>query len=490
MKTSILVKHLLLVLCCFVIQSHIAQSFYYTHENDNIPLAATGINSMDVRSVDVDNDNDLDIIIAGEFRRNLLLFNDGNGSFTEDPARLFPEKNTGDSFPGEDSEDIAIADFDQDGDLDVLFVSEDSTFHELLINDGTGLFTFIAFDFPSSLGNAVAVLDLNDDDFPDVIIGNTGQNTVFINNQDLTFTQDNSRWPVNTEGTQDFKLVDLDGDDDLDIIEGIDQGDNNILINNNGTFTDESNRLPNTGQTIETRKIAIGDANGDTFQDIFVAAVNFIGTANPQDRLYLNDGNGFFTDATATHLPVSSIQTLDAFFIDYDHDNDLDIVNSAFQSASLNPRVFNNDGSGVYSEITSGVFEPFALTNGVAMEVGDFNNDTYSDIYFGNFSETDDITFFFPDILSVQENFSVTGTVYPNPANNFVSISFPLGNQGELQVFDVNGRNIDAQVHTSEDLHAGTTFHINLSNMVSGIYFYKLAKDSIQIASGSFIVDK
>ncbi len=491
MKLTILVKYALFLLCCFAIQSHLAQPYYFTHENDHIPLSATGINTMDVRSVDVDNDNDLDIITAGEFRRNLLLFNDGSGNFTEDPSRIFPEKNTGDPFPGEDSEDIAIADFDQDGDPDVLFVSEDSTFHELLINDGTGLFTFIAYDFPSSLGNAVAVLDLNNDDYPDLIIGNTGQNTVFINNQDLTFTQDASRWPVNTEGTQDFKLVDLDGDNDLDIIEGIDLGDNNILINNNGTFVDESSRLPDTGQTVETRKIAIGDANGDTFPDIFVATVNFIGTANPQDRLYLNNGNGFFTDATATNLPSSNLLSLDAFFVDYDDDNDLDIIHVSFQNPASNPRVLDNDGAGVYTETSLDVFEPFALTNGIAMEVADFNNDTFPDIYFGNFNETDDLTFFNPDILSVKENtLAITGTVYPNPSKDSIRISFPIKMKGELQFFDVNGRSLRLTPHKIEGTTAETTYTISLANITSGMYFYRLIEGNKQISSGSFIVDK
>ena len=190
----------------------LGQEPFFIPNNANIPVAATGINSMDVESLDVDEDGDLDLIIAGEYRRNLLLFNDGNGVFTEDPNRLFPEKNTNDGFSGEDSEDIAFADFNQDGIMDIIFVSEDSTNHELLLNDGNGNFTFTSYDFPPSNGNAVVILDLNNDNYPDIIIGNTGQNHVYINNQDLTFTQDNSRWPSNTEGTQDFKLLDLDND--------------------------------------------------------------------------------------------------------------------------------------------------------------------------------------------------------------------------------------------------------------------------------------
>ncbi len=115
-----------IILILFISNSILAQTYYFNHKNNNIPLGATSISSMDVESADIDNDGDLDIIIAGEFRRNLLLFNDGTGVFREDATRLFPDKNPNDRLPGEDSEDIAIADFDLDGDLDLIFVSEDT----------------------------------------------------------------------------------------------------------------------------------------------------------------------------------------------------------------------------------------------------------------------------------------------------------------------------------------------------------------------------
>lgn len=48
---------------------------------------------MDVEAVDVDSDGDLDLIIATEYGRNLLFFNNGSGTFTEDQDRIFPEWN-------------------------------------------------------------------------------------------------------------------------------------------------------------------------------------------------------------------------------------------------------------------------------------------------------------------------------------------------------------------------------------------------------------
>ena len=56
--------------------------------------------------------------MAREFEPNLLFLNDGTGRFVDASSRQLPQKTR-------DSEDIAIADFDGDGHLDVVIVSED-----------------------------------------------------------------------------------------------------------------------------------------------------------------------------------------------------------------------------------------------------------------------------------------------------------------------------------------------------------------------------
>ncbi|MBO3697289.1 VCBS repeat-containing protein [Roseivirga sp. E12] len=70
---------------------------------------------MDAGVADLDQDGDMDIIIANEHRPNILLINDGNGKFTNESKRI-PQVN-------HDSEDIGIADFDLEGDPDTIIVS-------------------------------------------------------------------------------------------------------------------------------------------------------------------------------------------------------------------------------------------------------------------------------------------------------------------------------------------------------------------------------
>ncbi|MEN0005024.1 MAG: FG-GAP-like repeat-containing protein [Bacteroidota bacterium] len=478
---------------CLPLCKFTAHAQLFINQAQNLPLPATSINSMDIESADLDGDGDLDIVVAVEASRNLLLFNDGEGVFTEDPARFFPKKDANNPFAGEDSEDIALVDFDNDDDLDVLMVTEDTPFHELLTNDGTGTFSHIDFDFDTSQGNAVAVLDLNGDTFLDIIIGNTGQNDVYINNQDLTFTKDNNRWPVNTEGTQDFKLIDLDGDDDLDIIEGIDAGSNNILINEEGFFAEENDRLPNVGLNLETRKISVGDINGDQHPDLFICTVNFTGFANLQNRLYLNDGTGFFSDVTNNNLPVFIEQTLDAVFLDYDFDGDQDLITLGFTTPDNSYRAFENDGSGVFSEQTADVFESFNMTNGIALHVADFNDDDLPDIYFGGFNQIDHLAFYDPSAITtstVDRELQELHT-FPNPARSVVFIQFPTNGVAlagaHLSVYDSVGRLVKSIALPAQRMEQ---FQLDVSELVAGAYQFRVSKEGKGFAVGRFVVSR
>jgi Tfp pilus assembly protein PilF len=85
----------------------------------------------DVQFFDFDNDGFLDLLVTGEGRRatkGLYLFhNNGSGIF-EDVSRLFPE----DLPPGHQ---IAVSDYNEDGDLDIFYTSNNGKVY-LLRNDG------------------------------------------------------------------------------------------------------------------------------------------------------------------------------------------------------------------------------------------------------------------------------------------------------------------------------------------------------------------
>src|SRR5690606_27395140 len=293
-----------------------ADTILYVEMKPNLPANIVNGPGMDIESADLDNDGDIDIVIANEYQPNRLLLNDGNGLFTNAAGRI-PVKNL-------DSEDIALVDLNGDGWLDMVFATEDHTVHEMYMNDGAGSFlTDISNRLPNSTANSVLAEDINGDSIPDLIFGNAnpndtpGPNLILINDGNAHFTDETAvRLPAELDVTQDLKMGDLDGDGDKDMVVGNEDG-NKILINNgSGIFTNESGaRLP-VSNVEETRKVTLADVDGDSDLDIYFSNVVFLVGQNRQDRLLINNGSGVFTDETFLRIPQINHNTLDAIFVD------------------------------------------------------------------------------------------------------------------------------------------------------------------------------
>jgi hypothetical protein len=340
--------------------------------------------SMDAGVGDVDGDGDLDIVIANEFRPNILLVNDGKGRFSDGSHRLPRTEH--------DSEDVGIADFDGDGDLDIVIVSEDDQVNELYVNDDAGGFTDESARIPvTGTTNGLVVADLNGDGHPDLLLANNGQDALLINDGAGGFLDETTaRLPVSEDVTQDLELGDVDGDGDPDLVVG-NEGPNGLYIND-GTahFTDESrDRIPLRDTPEETREADFGDVDGDGDLDILFANVGaFVAGADVRNRLLINDGRGYYTDETDARLPPDSASSFDGDFRDVDGDGDLDILTgnsdvdlSQRRIADSPYRAYLNDGSGRFSVATEQVFGEGVTGTGFDLEYGDFNGDGLEDIF-------------------------------------------------------------------------------------------------------------
>jgi len=446
------------------------------YSEQTLPGTNTGQNTIVVKSVDIDDDGDQDLVLGNEFQQNSLLYNLGNGDFVTG--------NNGFASTLNDTEDIGLGDFDMDGDIDVIFINQGGFGHEYYENDGNGNFTVAGF-LPATNGGGIAVGDVNNDNFLDVIIGNIEQvNFCMINNGDGSFTNETtSRLPGTVRSTDYVILEDVDGDGDLDLFFANRDG-NQLLINDgSGVFADQSmQRLPQ-GVDMDTRKACFGDVNNDGKPDLFLANVQFNTNEDPQNRLYINESNGFFTDLTTVLLPQAPNQTTNAAFHDIDEDGSLDLFITNVLADPL--QALLNDGTGKFTVRTDDIISPPLMTDEAwGLAVADFNNDDFSDIYVASRMGFDayltgDPEGMIPvstrDILENSDFF-----VFPNPILEEVYLQHPADfKPSQIQIYSATGHQVDRpEIHSVE---AETSQLVLTKTLTSGLYFLKLQNEDSAI---------
>lgn len=307
-------------------------------------LVEDSLPSTCVAVFDADGDGDLDIVFGNEGAPASLFLNNGQGHFEDATLEKMPQRSPL-------TYGIRAADLDNDGDMDLILANwgDDS----LYINDGHGYFLDESARFPSEgSGRAVAIGDLDGDSDLDVVIGNgffdtdsNGKvilrpNRILLNNGHATFEEaPPSYWPQDgADETLDLAIGDVDGDGDLDLYEstGIlsDRYDNLYLNNGKGMFTKASHaRLPGIVADRAFASLML-DFDGDGDLDIYASKSAYVCDFGAQNRLYLNDGTGWFVDATRL-LPVSMDHTNYLAAGDVDRDGDLDIISASFYEPQL-----------------------------------------------------------------------------------------------------------------------------------------------------------
>ncbi|HKK47322.1 MAG TPA: VCBS repeat-containing protein [Balneolaceae bacterium] len=330
-------------------------------------------NTVKAKAVDLDNDGDLDLALAIEYQSNKILFNNGDGSFTDGSSGLPVQKF--------DTRDLNVADFDGDGAPDLFFVSNQNESSELYLNQGKGTFTDLSQRIPVT-GNFTSCesWDINGDGNTDIMIGLNGQNIILINNGNAYFANETpDRIPTKFDNTNDITFGDITGEGLSDIV--IANTDNNRAYLNigSGYFKDDTaNRIPFIQAIEETQDVNLADVDQDGDLDLYFGNSGFQSGSNAQDRLLINDGSGYFSDKTSDRLPNLTTDTFDADFGDLDGDGDLDLVVGNYNGGV---RVLINNGSGFFSDQSSkwvpNNFNPHVND----LEIADYNGDGLLDIY-------------------------------------------------------------------------------------------------------------
>ena len=148
---------------------------------------------------------------------------------------------------------------------------------------------------------------------------------------------------------------DADGDSDQDvIITGSNSSNTSIsrrlLYRSSGFFT-ELFGTPFDG--VVYCSIAFADVDGDSDQDVLITGLT--GSVRIA-KLYSNNGSGTFTEVTGT--PFDEIASSSIAFADVDGDSDQDALITGRTSLGLSiSKLYNNNGSGIFTEMLSTPFD-------------------------------------------------------------------------------------------------------------------------------------
>jgi hypothetical protein len=327
---------------------------------------------------DFDNDTYPDLYVSG-YRRSLLYRNTGKGTF-EDVT-----DQAGVASQGDWATAAGWFDYDRDGNLDLLVSN------------------YVQYDVDHNVVCGDPTPELRAYCHPDSFPGTSPR--LYRNNGDGTFADVTAKAQLfNGDGKSlAVALVDLDNDDWTDIFIANDTQRNFMYFNNgDGTFSDASYfsgaGFSEDGKTEAGMSAGAADIDGDGDIDLYVSHLDF-----ELDRLYINEGNRLFVDATVVSgLGTTNIlnSSFGAQFLDADNDGKRDLLvvtghimdNIAIYHAGVtyaeSKMLYQNVGKQKFVDVSSTQPEQFReprVSRGLA--VGDYDNDGFPDFLVNNNGE-------------------------------------------------------------------------------------------------------
>ena len=264
---------------------------------------------------------------------------------------------------------VALFDYDRDGDLDIYVTNGPGTDNSLYANqlEETGVLSFI--DVGAAAGVGATAQDSNGVCFGD---------------------------------------IDNDGDHDVYVLGA---SEPNRLFENlgNGSFQDITETSMTGGNSRNSIGCSFGDVDGDGLLDLAIAnlydnfdnrlALTVLGFEHLKEHnvLFVNRGDNIFEDRSEAAGVESFLGGSWALaMVDYDQDGDIDIIVADDQGTRLPAevggedfgyvRVLNNDGSGVFDDVTEAVGTDI-VGDWMGLSFGDLNADGNLDMFITNIGD-------------------------------------------------------------------------------------------------------
>ncbi|MEM7102673.1 MAG: CRTAC1 family protein [Bacteroidota bacterium] len=349
---------------------------YYQNANyrfNFLSYSGTGYLGSGISFCDINNDGFDDISIATETGEPPHFYINTNGFFIKNllvPGLLC------------DSKHLLWADYDNDGDKDLLITCEDGA-NKLYNNDGNLVLTdvSVAAGIPQTIDPTfgAAFGDYNNDGWLDIYLVNRSfggilsdaTNYLYQNMGNGTFQDVTAATATADFGKGPFcaAFIDYNGDGWQDIHISVDKynAPNTMFLNDGMGQYINTSVSTGTDISIDAMSITPGDYDNDGDEDLYITN----GWLPPYNVLFKNNGDETFTNSATAAGVLYQDFCWAANFLDFNNDSHLDLyVCSQANTGNPNALFLNNgDETFTHLSITGDNFISFSNA------VGDYNND-------------------------------------------------------------------------------------------------------------------
>jgi len=328
---------------------------------------------------DYSNDGRMDVFLPGSLGTPVyedrvgLWANEGDGRFVDQRHVLQAPMPVPDPGGG-----ALFGDYDNDGDLDLFMGTWKG--RDVLLRNDRGVFVDVTVEAGLTQGmhtwNAIW-LDYDRDGHLDLYLGSS-LDKLYRSNGDGTFsdvTQEADLFVQHLNMVTGGRAAgDFNDDGWPDLYVGVYGEPNRLFINDGqGGFWDATEGdIMDDG---EAWSVGVGDTNNDGHLDIFQSSMGW--RVDSRSRMFLNEGDGQFRDATSEVGLTGDVLTtgiVGAGMADIDNDGYLDLMTGG------PPLFYLNKGDGTLVDRTS---QSGVLTDGGILSFGDYDADGFVDVLVG-----------------------------------------------------------------------------------------------------------
>jgi len=280
---------------------------------------------------------------------------------------------------GDSPKGVFVWDFDDDGDLDIAVANDADGTISILENNGSGVYTASGSVSVKAHPYSIAGGDFDSDGDLDLAvahntpIGDIVSVSILLNDGDGSFSLDHLESAASLLQIVLSCDLDRDGDSDLVVSDFVDDSVMVLKGDGNGSFANPEYYTKGGEWQDGKFSVAIGDLNGDAWQDI-ICAITYNSVEYSISILWNNHAGGLSAPQRIhTGSPSQTVSTADL-----NNDGNSDLIASSYYEDSLT--VIENLGGHNFGDPVK-----YSTAEYVgSIYAADLNGDSYADIVLGN----------------------------------------------------------------------------------------------------------